>query len=290
MPIKSHRLGLIFLLCCSSALANPADADKSKQIQLAGQKVKLVESLLATPAMKSAPDSRNPEVAAWAINSRILLDQALAALAVEDAAKAIEKLDEALRSMSRSSSMLTKDESNIQEQKRQFDEYAKQIDGYRRSLLDITAPPNSANASRQLVTRLDSMTSQANKLQENGRIADATKRMADAYKLAVEEITKMRDGQEVVMKLSFASPREEFLYEQKRFHSSEIMLSMMLKEKQSTPDSMTQIQTHAANADSLKVEANAKAGANDYSGAVKDMEKAIQQLNRALQILGLPVF
>lgn len=290
MPFKSHHLGLIFLLCSTVVSADSADAGKARQVQLAGQKVKLVESLLATPAMKSAPDSRNPEVAAWAINSRILLEQAHAALAVDDAAKAIEKLDEALRSLSRSSSMLTKDEGNTQEQKRQFDEYAKQIDGYRRSLLDISPPAGSANSSRQLVSRLDAMTRDANKLLENGRLPEATKRMADTYKLAVEEITKMRDGQEVVMKLSFASPREEFLYEQKRFHSSEIMLGMMLKEKQSSPENIALIQKHAGSADELRGEANSKAGNNDYSGAIRDMEKAIQQLNRALQILGLPVF
>ena len=169
-------------------------------------------------------------------------------------------------------------------------EYAKQIEGYRRSLLDISTPAGSANSSRQLVSRLDAMTRDANKLLENGRLPEANKRMADTYKLAVEEITKMREGQEVVMKLSFASPREEFLYEQKRFHSSEIMLGMMLKEKQSSPENIALIQKHAGSADELRGEANSKAGNNDYSGAVKDMEKAIQQLNRALQILGLPVF
>lgn len=290
MPISTRQLGLFFLLVSSIVGADPPPPDITRQTQLAEQKAKLVESLLKTPAMKAAPDSKNPEVAAWAINSRILLEQAQALLANGAPGNAVEKLDEALRSLSRSSSMLTTDTGNAELQKRQFDDYAKQIDGYRRSFQDITTPASSATTARQVISRLDAMISEARKLLENSKLPEANKQMADAYKLAVEEITRMRDGQEVVMKLSFSSPREEFLYEQKRFHSSEIMVGMMLKEQKTSTETREQVSRHTAAAHDLKTDANSKAGLNDYLGAVKDMEKAIQQLNRALQALGLPVF
>lgn len=290
MNKNARHICLSLMLFSSLAGADPPVDDASKRLQLAEQKAKLVETLINTPAMKAAPESRNAEVAAWAINSRLLLDQARTAISMARAEEAIGKLDEALRSLSRSSSMLTSDTNGIAAQRRQFEEHATQIESYRRTLQDMANIPQTANVARQTITRLDQLSSEGRKLLESGKLEEANTRMASAYKLAVAEISRLRDGQEVVLRLQFASPREEFLYEQKRFHSNEILVGMMSKEERVSSEARKQAESYFNAAVDLKNEANSKASANDYPAAVKHMEQAIVQLNRALQIMGVPVF
>lgn len=290
MTKNARHFFLSLMLLSAIVRADPTDTDAAKRLQLATQKAKLVETLMNTPAMKAAPESRNAEVAAWAMNSRMLLDQARTAISLQRADEAIEKLDEALRSLSRSSSMLTSDSNGLAAQRRQYDEHASQIESYRRALQDMAGNPPTATVARQTISRLDQMTGEGRKLQENGKLEEATARMAAAYKFAVAEISRLREGQEVVMRLQFATPREEFFYEQKRFHSNEIMVGMMSKEERISAETRKQVETYFNAAVDLKNDANSKASANDYPAAVKDMEKAIVQLNRALQVMGVPVF
>lgn len=290
MNKNARHICLSLLLVSSLVGADPPLNDAAKRLQVAEQKAKLVETLINTPAMKAAPENSNAEVAAWAINSRLLLEQARAAISLARAEEAIEKLDEALRSLSRSSSMLTSDTNSANVQRRQFDEHATQIESYRRTLQDMASIPQTANSARQTLIRLDQLTNEGRKLLETGSLNDANIRMASAYKLAVAEIARLRDGQEVVMRLQFANPREEFLYELKRFHSNEILVGMMSKEERISSNSRKQVESYFNAAVNLKNEANSKASANDYPAAVKDMEKAITQLNRALQMMGVPVF
>lgn len=290
MNKNARHICLSLMLFSSVVVADPPISDPSKRLQLAEQKARLVEALINTPAMKAAPESKNPEVATWAINSRLLLEQARTAIGLARAEEAIEKLDEALRSLSRSGSMLTSDANSAAAQRRRFEEHATQVESYRRTLQDMANIPQTANAARQTTIRLDQLTNEGRKFLENGKLDDANTRIASAYKLAVAEISRLRDGQEVVLRLQFASPREEFLYEQKRFHSNEILVGMMSKEERVSSETRKQVESYFNVAVDLKNEANSKASANDYPAAVKNMEKAILQLNRALQIMGVPVF
>lgn len=291
LRLKLRRLGLATLFAGLAICAAPVAADPNPKLNLAQQKAKLLETLINTPAMKAAQDGKNPEVANWLAQSRSLLAQANSAISAARPEEAIEQLDEALRNLSKASSLLTSDGSgSAGAQKKQFDNHAAQIESYRRTLQEMTSTPQTATPARQLIVRLDAMTAQGRKLFDAGRHEEANKQMAAAYKLAVEEISRLRDGQEVVMRLQFNSPREEFDYEQKRYYSNEILVGMLLREERATGDARKQVDAYVDAAGKVKSEALAKATASDYPAAVKEMEKANQQLNRALQMMGVPVF
>lgn len=288
LPLR--RLGLSALLACLFSLPLAA-ADVNPKLALAQQKAKLLETLINTPAMKTAQEGANTEVAHWIGQSRALLAQAYAAMNGSRPEEAIEQLDEALRNLSKASSQLAGDGSgSLAARKRQFEEHATQIESYRRTLQDMTSSPQSAAPARQLIARIDAMTAESRKLFDSGRHEEANKRMAAAYKLAVEEISRLRDGQEVVMRLHFNSPREEFDYEQKRYYSNEILVGMLIREERAAGEARRQVDGYLQEAGSLKSGALTKANASDYPAAVKEMEKANQQLNRALQMMGVPVF
>lgn len=278
---------LAFLASCPIV----ALADVNPKLTLAQQKAKLVETLINTPAMKAAQQGKNPDITAWLTQSHSLLALAGSAIAAGRPEEAIEQLDEALRNLSKASSQLTADGTGASgAQKKQFDEHASQIDSYRRTLQDMTNTPQTASQARLLIGKLDAMTTEGRKLFDSGRRDEAIQRMAAAYKLAVEEISRLRDGQEVVMRLHFNSPREEFDYEQKRFYSNEILVGMLIREDRATGDTRKLVDSYVQGASTVKAEAAGKASAGDYAAAIKDMEKANQQLNRALQMMGVPVF
>lgn len=278
---------LVALTICST----PLFAETNQKLILAQQKAKLVETLINAPAIRAAQESRNLEALALIEQSRQRLSQAGNAIDLARAEEAIEQLDEALRNISKASSLLTSDKPGAGSAlRKQFDEHASQIESYRRTLQDMMNAPQTATAARQLIVRIDGMVAEGRKLFDNGQHVEANKRMAATYKLAVEEISRLRDGQEVVMRLQFASPREEFDYEQKRYYSNEILIGMMIREDRATGEARNQVDTYLQGANAIKSEASGRAKAGDYAAAVKEMEKANLQLNRALQMMGVPVF
>lgn len=291
MRPKTCRLSLAMMLTCLAIGLSHASSDSNQKLVLAQQKAKLVETLINTPAMKAAQAGKNAEVAAWLAQSQSLLIQANTAIGSERPEEAIGQLDEALRNLSKASSQLTSDgNGGFGSQKKQFDEHSLQIESYRRTLQEMTNTPQSATAARQLIIRLDATSAESRKLFDEGRYEEANKRMAAAYKLAVEEISRLRNGQEIVMRLQFNSPREEFDYEQKRYYSNEILVGMLIREERATGEMGKQVDSHIQGANTIKSQALASANASDYASAIKEMEKANQQLNRALQMMGVPVF
>jgi cellobiose-specific phosphotransferase system component IIA len=134
------------------------------------------------------------------------------------------------------------------------------------------------------------MADESRKLDAAGRMGDANKKMAEAYKLQVEEISRLRAGQEVVMSLKFATPADEYAYEQKRFHSNEILVGMMIGEGRAEGDKRRLVDGFLTEAGRLKAGAIEQSINGNFKEAVSLMEKAVAQLNRALQTMGVPVF
>ncbi|PKO33892.1 MAG: hypothetical protein CVU34_11035 [Betaproteobacteria bacterium HGW-Betaproteobacteria-7] len=296
MHKKACHFALVLLIATLTAWADtthitpPAD-DLSRKLLLAEQKSRLIDTLINTPTIKAANENDNPEAAAWINVSRTLLNQAREAMRLRQADEAIEKLDEALRSLSKASSTLANSRSaSIVARKKQFEEQTNQLASYRRALEEMVVSPQTSLGARRLMVSLDQLSDQARKLFKNEQFEAANKRMDEAYKLAVSEISRLREGQEVVLTLNFSSPREEFDYEQKRYHSNQILVGMLTREGRAQGEMRNLVDGFVHSAGQMKEEATAKASANDYKTAIKDMETANQHLNRALQIMGVPVF
>lgn len=278
------------LLCLAMALAGPAGAQSDEHRQrLIEQKLKLVETLVNSPAAKNA----SGDSAGLLHQGREALDQARRALAggkLDDAAKLV---DEALKSATAASRKLSTGGGALSDsaQRKNFQDLGEQVATYRASLVELSGDAKNGAAAKSLVARIDVMSAEARELAQGGRLGDANKKMADAYKLAVSEMSRLRAGQEVVLSLKFASPAEEYAYEQKRYGSNEIMLDMMIGEGRAEGgDKRRMIDGFVGEARKLKAQADMHAGAGKYKEAVAAMEQATAQLNRALQFMGVPVF
>lgn len=284
------RLGAACLLglCCTVTLAQ---TDPEQKKRLVEQKLKLVEMLIHSPAAGNASVGREAEAPVLIERSKALVDKAKEALKASQFDAAAQSLDEALRNVAKANSKLTgEDGLSESAQKRQLADLEEQVGTYRTAIADLSRDSRVGAATQPLLARIDALADEGRKLAGAGHPGDASKKMAQAYKLAVEELSRLRAGQEVVMSLKFDTPADEFSYEQKRFQSNEILVGMMLAEGRGEGDKRPLVDGFVAEATKLRDQALLQAQSRQHKDAVATMEKAQIQLNRALQAMGVPVF
>lgn len=283
--IGGLTLTLTFLTMPAAAQTAP---DPDQQRRLAEQKLKLVEMLVNSPAAQTAA-ARDADSATLIERSRGLLKDARAALASQSHTDAMRVLDEALRNVSRANSRTAAGlPDSVQRQRLQ--DMSEQVATYRASLADLARNPKVSAEAQSALLRVDALADEGRKLTAAGRLGDANRKMTEAYKLQVEEISRLRAGEVVTMSLKFDSPADEYVYEQKRFQSNEILVGMMIAEGRAEGDKRRLVDGFVQEAGRLRADAINQAISNNHKEAVTAMEKAFGQLNRALQAMGVPAF
>ena len=284
------NLPVAFAQSAASALVTVQDLGEQKK-RLIEQKIKLLDMLVNSPAAKNAAYGNEAETTTLVEHGQKIILAARKAAAearYDDASKA---LDEAMKTVSKVTRRLQSDTALADSaQRKTYDDQSEQVASYRAGVVDLTRDPKLGEVAKVLLGKIDALTGEAKQLASASRIGEANKKLAEAYKLATEEIARIRQGHEVVMSLKFDSPAEEFAYEQKRYASNEIMVDMMINEGKADGERRKIIDQFINEARRLRAEADGLAPSGKYKDAVKLMEKAGAQLVRALQTMGVPVF
>lgn len=280
---------MLLAVCLAVLTHSPwASADDAKQ-RLIEQKIKLLESLLNSPSARGAAYGTEAESALLVEQGRQAIEAARQSAAQGQYEAAGQSLDGAMRAVSQASRKLKASGSLTESaQQKTYADQSEQVATYRASLAQM-ADGGNAEAKKAL-SHLDGQVAEARLLQASNRLGDANRRLAEAYRYATEEITRLRQGQEVVMTLNFSSPAEEYAYEEKRYASNASMVDMMINEGKAEGGRRMLVDRFVSEADRLKREAMKQADAGDFKGAVGTMERAGGQLIKALQSMGVPVF
>lgn len=288
LRIAAAVLAIFLLAGAASAQSPQSDEQRRRLIE---QKLRLVDMLVNSPAAKSSAYGRDADTPRLVERGQALLAEARAALQENRLDDAAEALDQALKSASSASRRMSS-EGGLPDSalRKQLSDMTEQVRTYRAAIVDVTKDPKLAADARDVLARVDAHSAEADKLTAAGRLGEANKRMAEAYKLAVQELSRLREGQEVVLTLNFDTPADEYAYEQKRFGSSETMIDMMVGEGRAEGPKRQLVDRFVGEARRLKGEAEVQADAGKYADAIGLMEEATKQLNRALQSMGIPVF
>lgn len=295
IDMKSVFTTVLLLLTglLNPCLAQTSGADPAEQKRnLIEQKIRLIDMLVNSPAARKAaagPDADSAQSVEKGLQALQAAKQALAENRLDDATKL---LDEALKSASSAARKISSDGSGLSDsaQRKRLADMAQQVAAYRASVLDLTRDSKVAAQAQQLLSRIDALSSESNQLADGGQLGDANKKMAAAYLLTVQEISKLRAGQEVVLSLKFETALEEYVYEQKRFDSTLTMVDMMIAEGQADGPKRKLVDGFVTEGHKIKDLASTEAASQRHKEAVALMEKASRQLNRALQLMGVPVF
>lgn len=266
-----------------------ANPDAVKQRKLAEQKLRLVEMLVNSPAAKKKVGSSGADTVALIELGRTLISSARGYMDKGEYAQALQALDEALRNISRANKK-SSGELSVSAQKERLREMSEQVASYRVPIVELTHKEIVAEAAQKLLNRVDALVNKASQLAAAGRLGEANRKMAAAYRLEVEELSRLREGDEVLLELNFETPAAEYAYEQKRFNSNMILVNMKKNEGSNSIAQERLVDGFVTKANSLRVEAEAHAEIGRYEEAINLMEQAARQLNRSLSSMGIPVY
>ena len=289
MKLKLRFIEVLICFLVFFTLTAQAATNADKQRKLAEQKLKLVEMLVNSPAAKKKSLNSDTDAAGLIESGRTLIISARSHMGAGEYTQALQALDEALRKIFRANKKSSGGLS-VSAQKKRLREMGEQVASYRDSMVELVHNEKVAEAAQSLLKRVDALVDEANQLAAASRWGEANKKMAAAYKLEVEEISRLREGEEVLITLNFETPADEYAYEQKRFDSNMILVNMKMNEGRASSGQGRLVDSFVSKANSLKAEAEAHAVTSRYKEAIKLMEQSAKQLNRALSSMGIPVY
>lgn len=289
-----RRFAGVVLLTAMVAIAaaqenSPATGEQRRLVE---QKLRLVEMLVNSPAAKRAADGREADAAQLVEKGRQLLEQARQALAAGQFGQAGGALDEALRNATKAAARLSAEGAGLSDSAQlvTLRDLASQVATYRAAVEEQVRSGKAGGDAKALLAQIDLQTNEARGLEAAGRLGEANRKLAEAYKAVVEGLSRLRAGQTVTMSLKFDTPADEYAYEQKRFASNEILVDMTIGDGRAEGERRKPVDTHVGEGRRLRSEAETLAKNGDYKAAVTTMEQASGQLNRALQLMGIPVY
>jgi len=276
-------------LACSPAWAQAPEAVPDRAV--IEQKLKLLEVVLNSPKLAQAAASGDPEAASLAAKARQGLEEARAALQANDTLKSAALLDQALRASSAASLKASRSAAPPPDaaQRNRNNELMQEVASYRASIVEALKSKNDAKGATAL-QRIDALVAEATSLTAANRHADAQRAISQAYGISVATISELRAGETVTHELKFETPADEYAYEQKRHQSNEMLVDMMIKEGKVDPGRKQLLDRYLEESFRLRSEAEKLAKTGDYPGAIKNMEKANDQIMSALRATGLAGF
>jgi len=283
----------LWTLLAGSALGqSPVVADAEQKRRLIEQKIRLIETMINSPAARGAAESGDSEAPALVARSRDAVRAAQAALAEGRLEQASRAADEALKSAASASRRLSSRSGGLSEsaQRQNFRELREQIVAYRASVEELAGDERLGSRARALLAHIDALSVESAQLADVGRWGDANRKLAETYRDTVRGIASLRAGQEIVLSLKFETPADELAYEQRRFRSSEMMVDRLVDEGRASGDRRRLVDAFVGAGRKLKAEADSLAESGSHREAVALMERANTQLNRALQVMGVPIF
>lgn len=122
---------------------------------------------------------------------------------------------------------------------------------------------------------------------KRGELDKANRVLAVAERQITEALSVLLKGQTLVYGKHFDSPRQQYRYEAQRHDSYANLVPEAVKKHDTTARARELIKQFVGLSDSMTSHAQKQAHGGDYQGAIKTMQAATSQLQRALWIAGV---
>ncbi len=267
--------------------------DAASDDRLIQQKLRLLKTYLGAVNDGRLAETENPEVEVLVAEARAHVAAAEKALAEGDLARSAALTDLGLRSMGRASAAAgqAKPRPGAAPNRERLAVLRRQIEGYLTTLRALLQQPALQSAHGPALQRIENLLERTAELESRGAYAEAGALLAEAYPITLKVVSELHQGRTLVARLEFAGPEEEFSYEQKRYESYELLVSLARQEQSNTAritdDSMTS--RFLAAARTLRDQAAAEAQRGDFESSIRTMEQATKQLVYALRASGVEI-
>jgi hypothetical protein len=168
-----------------------------------------------------------------------------------------------------------------------YDNKRKSLDALLSALDRVGKEKGGDAAAAASASEVRSMAQEADRLAATGRLSEAQSLLDQAYDEVKVAVEKMRGGDTLVRSLDFASPEEEYRYELDRNETHEMLLQVLLEDKQLDARAQQQVDKFVADGRRLRKKAEQEAGAGRYKDAIGTLEQATKELLRAIRSAGV---
>lgn len=266
------------------------DQSPEDQRRLIVQKLSLLQAYLKSGSIQRARQDGGIEAMALVTEAEAYLATARRSLDEDRLQDAGEALDKGLRSASMASAHMTRPQRSAEQEKRQYDKLDRQIRSYLDAIGEALKDADPKSRPDEGLARVDKLITEAARLAGTGEYRNANKLLTEAYQLTVTMVAALRKGATLVSTLSFATPADELEYERRRNGSYEMLVGILLEERQGTANPLKRLaDRYLSESRELRTQAERQAAAGDYRTAIRSMEEATGRLVRILQAGGLPV-
>lgn len=271
--LSKLQLICIGVACACAAMASPGP-DTPRDRELIAQKISLLDNLLArTKASErySAPD--NEQARALVAEAEELAGIARENLKKGDLEVVVQGIDEAFQRVFNASRMCRQETGSTLVEQMRYQELLEGIDSLRPGANSGTDPET------------ERLIGEARGRAEQDDYAGATKLLGQAYEKVASAVALSRDNETVVYSLDFATPRDEYEYEVRRYGGNRMIIDLLLEKHPGSTVAL--VKSFVAKAEEMRASAESKAEAGKFEEAVRDMETAGQHQQRALGLLGI---
>lgn len=274
----------------TSKAVKEADVDPEKLKRGVQQKLMFANMVLHGAGAKRVAASNNDEAKGQLQKAEQMIADAKSALAGGDAAKAKDLVDEALR-VANDSFKRVPDERELKRQaKTRYDELWSSTHSlfanYQKAHEQAVAKGNGPDEDLD-PAKIEQDMAQAKKLAQDDNHAAANAILEKTEKELLAHTTKLIGTGVVTYDTNFATPEEEYQYEQNRNKEFAGLVEAAIEQINPPKMKMSLITRLKDQAVTLAAEAEKQAVTGDHAGAITTMQKATGKYQGALQMMGV---
>lgn len=302
-PLCLLRSLAALMVCATAGCAVPPKMAAPPQGELAARrvtdddvahKVVLVHRLLNdSPVATRVRASRDREAQRQLRAAAQLFERARSALNAGDLRRADGFLDDALRLVTAAGRAVPERERTLSEQQARYSELLASIETFR-SWNDRVSGQKRAVGSLASSVNLDAdrtrtIMNGAAALARSGDIVGANKLLAEAQANITWTLNQLVANETFVYRLEFASPRDEYRYEQERYASYEELLPVAVGALTPSSEAGLRADRLFGEAEDLRLAAARLDAGGDHPAAVVQLRAAIAKLQLAFESFGVVV-
>lgn len=263
------------------AVARAVTPDKAKQ------KLGYAEMLLgSSEAVRRAEASDNAEAKNLIAQAREKISAARAALNAGDATAALNGADEAMRLVTSATRLVPSDKELVAADAK-YKEMLDQIHGFESSYKQNRSRIGKKEGAELDQRKFDDLLAQAKALAGKDQHAEANKSLAQAQALITTALTNLLNAETMVYDKKFASPRDEYQNELARYKSYEELIPVAIEQRQPSQNMQTLMDGFVTKARGIEKEGKDLAAKGDFKMAIMALQAATENLQRALQLVGV---
>jgi len=265
-------------------------AESGQQEKLIASKLNLLESMIIDSSVAKRIESNgNEESKRKLYDARAALASAQLDLKDGRYSEAEGAINKGLRSLSAAAQAVTDLARKESVEKQRYTRLREQTMSYRDTVKSIFIEIGDARRPSVDMEAINDLVLSADGLANEGRYVDANTLLGRANNELEAAMISMRANQTLVHKLEFATPADEYAYEQQRNRAQVMLIDLLRKQRAINPAARGRIEKIVEENRTALAQAEKMVAEDRTKEAIARLEQATAKLDAALRLAGVPV-